>query len=158
MAALTNAPRGNMFLVHVDGDVFKLVVGKGFEDLGTKDTVAYLRRSKDENGIMLWERGDSEQADKANENLDQRKSKKRVEKFVPYERLLKCLKSTQKYPPAKVIEIAKKDLHKGRDWAWDAMNQLVSEKKLAKTEEHNPKGQPFRFYHLPTVLEPASGD
>jgi hypothetical protein len=67
MAALTNAPRGNMFLVHVDGDVFKLSVGKGFEDLGTKETVVYLRRSKDENGVMLWERCESEQAEEANE-------------------------------------------------------------------------------------------
>jgi AAA domain len=76
MAALTNAPRGNMFLVHVDGDVFKLSVGKGFEDLGTKEAVVYLRRSRDENGVMLWERCESEKAEEANQNLDQRKSRK----------------------------------------------------------------------------------
>jgi hypothetical protein len=76
MAALTNAPRGNMFLVHVDGDVFKLTVGKGFEDLGTKETTVYLRRSKDETGVMLWERCESEQAEEANEKEVQRKAKK----------------------------------------------------------------------------------
>jgi len=76
MAALTNAPRSNMFLTHVDGDVFKLSVGKGFEDLGAKETCAYLRRSKDESGVMLWERCESEQAEQANENLVQRKANK----------------------------------------------------------------------------------
>jgi RecA-family ATPase len=83
MAALTNAPRGNMFLTHVDGDVFKLSVGKGFEDLGTKETVAYLHRSKDESGIMLWERCESEKAQEANDKLDQRRAKKQKEQFVP---------------------------------------------------------------------------
>lgn len=158
MAALTNAPRGNMFLTHVDGDVFKLSVGKGFEDLGVKETCAYLRRSKDPADIMLWERCESEQAEEANENLDQRKTKKQKEQFIPYERLLKCFQITQKYPPAKVIELAKKDLDKGKDWSKDAMRQLVFEKKLAKSQEPNPKGQPFVFYHLPTILEPAIGD
>jgi RecA-family ATPase len=158
MAALTNAPRGNIFLVHVDGDVFKLSVGKGFEDIGTKETVVFLRRSKDENDIMLWERCESEKAEEATEKLDQRRAKKQKDRFTPYERLLKLLKSTVKYPPAKLIELAKKDLQKGKDWTKDAMRQLVSEKKLAKTEEHNPKGQPFVFYHLPTLLEPAMGD
>jgi hypothetical protein len=76
MAALTNAPRGNMFLVHVDSDVFKLTVGKGFEDLGTKETTVYLRRSRDEAGVMLWEHCDSEQAEEANQNEAQRKAKK----------------------------------------------------------------------------------
>jgi RecA-family ATPase len=155
MAALTNAPRGNMFLTHVDGDVFRLSVGKGFEDLGTKETVAHLRRSKDAAGVMLWQRCDSEQAEQANEKLDRRKAKKQKDQFIPYERLLKLFKPAAKYPPGKVIEIAKEDLHKGKDWAKDAMKQLVFEKKLAKTEEHNPKGQAFVFYHLPTLLEPG---
>ncbi len=35
------------------------------------------------------------------------------------------------------------------------MTELAFEKKLAKTKEHNPNGQPFVFYHLPTTLEPA---
>jgi RecA-family ATPase len=157
MAALTNAPRGNMFLVYVDADVFKLSVGKGFEDLGTMEVTAYLRRSKDEKGTMLWERCESEKAEEANEKLLQRKSKKTKDQFIPYDRLLKSFKPTQKYPPAKVIELAKKDLNKGENWAKNAMKQLVSEKKLAKTKEHNPEGQPFVFYHLPTLLEPATG-
>jgi RecA-family ATPase len=158
MAALTNAPRGNMFLVHVDGDVFKLEVGKGFDDLGTKDTVAYLRRSKDQDDIMLWERCESEKAEEATEKRATRKAKKQAETFVPYDRLLKCFKATDKYQPSKLIELSKRDLNRGRDWTKDAMNQLVSEKKLARTKEPNPKGQPFVYYHLPTVLEPATDE
>jgi hypothetical protein len=65
MAALTNAPRGNVFLVHIDGEIFKLSAGKGFDDLGTKETVAYLRRSRDGSGIMLWEECDQTQAEQA---------------------------------------------------------------------------------------------
>jgi RecA-family ATPase len=158
MAALTNAPRGNIFLVHVDGDVFKLSVGKGFEDLGTKETVVFLRRSKDEDGIMLWQRCEPEKAEEATEKLTQRRAKKQHDRFVPYDRLLKSFKPTAKYLPSKVIELAKKDHSKGRDWAKDAMRQLVSDKKLAKTEERSPRGQPFVYYHLPTLLEPATGD
>jgi hypothetical protein len=154
MASLTNAPRGNMFLTHVDGDVFKLQVGKGFEDLGTKETVAFLRRSKDENGHMLWERCESEKAEEASENEAKRKTKQRAQ-FIPFERLLKNLKAAEKYSRTKIIELAKKELGKGRPWAGDAIDQLVLEKKLARTEEPNPKGQPFVSYHLPTVLEPA---
>jgi|GEM_PF-5061042 len=158
MAALTNAPRGNMFLTHVDGDVFKLQVGKGFEDLGTKDTVAFLRRSKDDAGIMLWERCDSEKAEEATEKRSARKAKKQAQPFISYDRLLKCFKATEKYAPAKVIEIAKKELNRGKDWAKAAMTQLVFEEKLAKTKEPNPKGQSFVFYHLPTLLEPSTNE
>jgi hypothetical protein len=158
MAALTNAPRGNMFLVHVDGDVFKLIVGKGFEDLGTKETVAFLRRSKDETGIMLWERCESEQAEEATEKLQQRKSRTVKDTFTPYDRLLKFFNPAAKYSPAKITEIAKRELRRGESWSKRAMSQLAAEKKLAKTEEHNPRGQPFVFYHLPTPLEPATDE
>lgn len=158
MAALTNAPRGNIFLTHVDGDVFKLSVGKGFKDLGTTETVAYLRRSQDEEGVMLWERCDSDQAEQASEKLLKRKSTTPANQFIPYERLLKYFDRTQKYSPAKVEEIAKKDLGRGVNWAKKAMKELVLEGKLAKSREHNPNGQPFVFYHLPTVLEPANGE
>jgi RecA-family ATPase len=158
MAALTNAPRGNMFLVHVNGDVFKLSVGKGFEDLGTKETVVYLKRSRDESGIMLWQVSEQDQADEAIEKEVQRRAKNQRDRFIPYEKLLKSLKATEKYPPSKIVELAKKDLNKGKDWAKDAMRQLVTDEKLAKTEEHNPRGQPFVFYHLPTLLEPATRD
>ncbi len=109
MAALTNAPRGNMFLTHVDGDVFKLQVGKGFEDLGTKDTVAFLRRSKDQADVMLWERCESEKAEEATEKKAQRNAKSQTAQFVPYERLLKYFKATEKYRREKVIELAKKE-------------------------------------------------
>jgi len=155
MAALTNAPRGNMFLAHVDSDVFKLTVGKGFDDLGSKETTAYLQRSKDENGVMLWQRCESKTAEQANEKLDERRAKTQKDKFTPYERLLNCFKPTAKYSPDKVIQLAKQDLNKGENWAKAAMRELVLEKKLAKSEEPNPKGQPFVFYHLPTLLEPV---
>lgn len=155
MAALTNAPRGNMFLTHVDGDVFKLQVGKGFEDLGTKDTIAFLRRSKDQDGVMLWERCESEKAEEATEKKAQRNVNSRTAQFVPYERVLKYLKATEKYTRTKIIELAKDKIAKGKTWTEDALTQLVFEKKLAKTKEHNPNGQPFVFYHLPTALEPV---
>lgn len=158
MAALTNATRGNVFLTHVDGDIFKLAVQKGYKELGIKETEAYMRRSLDHDGVMLWEPCDQSQADEASEKHEQRKSNKKQKDFVPYDRLLKLLRPTEKYSPAKAIALAKKDLSKGRDWAKDAMAELVTEKKLAKTEEHNPKGQSFVFYHLPTLLEPATGD
>ena len=54
--------------------------------------------------------------------------------------------------------MVKRDIGRGKDWAKDAMAELVTERKLAKTSEHNPKGQPFVFYHLPTLLEPATGN
>ena len=53
MAALTNAPRGNVFLTHIDGEVFKLSVGKGFDDLGTKESSVSLRRTRDGAGVWL---------------------------------------------------------------------------------------------------------
>jgi RecA-family ATPase len=155
MAALTNAPRGNMFLVHTDGDVFKLSVGKGFEDLGTKETTVFLRRSKDEDGIMLWEECDQQAAQAATEKQQTRKQTKRQTHFVPYDRLLKVLKPTQKYSPDKIVELAKKELNMGRDRVKTAIRLLAAEKKLAKSEEKNPNGQAFVFYHLPTILEPA---
>jgi RecA-family ATPase len=154
MAALTNAARANAFLAHVDGDVFKLATGKGYQELGTKEPVAYLRRSLDSAGIMLWEPCDQSQADEATEKAEKRKAKEQT-KFVSYDRLLKALKPTEKYSPDKVVELAKKHLNKGKDWAKAAMRQLVQEKKLAKSGKKNPKGQPFVFYHLPTILEPG---
>ncbi len=159
MAALTNAPRGNIFLMHVEGDVFKLSAGKGFEDLGTTETVVYLRRSRDGSGIMLWEQCDSEQAQEANQKQEQRKSKeKKRDPFVPYDRLLKLLKATEKYSREKLRALVKEELEKGRDWADDAMKQLVLEKKLARSEKKNQKGGAYIFYHLPTILEPAASD
>ena len=158
MASLTNAPRSNMFLTHVDGDVFRLAVGKGFDDLGTNETTAVLRRSKDENGVMLWERCESEKAEEAHQNERERKEKKRQSRFVPYERLLKCLKPVQKYSRQQLLPIAKQSLGCGRPWTDDALKQLVFEKKLVRTPEKNPDGQPHVFYHLPTILEPAGNE
>jgi hypothetical protein len=34
-----------VFLTHIDGEVFKLSVGKGFDDLGTKESSVWLRRT-----------------------------------------------------------------------------------------------------------------
>jgi hypothetical protein len=167
MASLTNAARGNMFLVHVDGDVFKLSVGKGFEDLGTKKTSVDLRRSKvflpddnigDDEAVMLWEECDKDQAVEANENQVQRKTKKKAETFVPFERILKLFKATEKYSPGAVQQMVKKQLNRGENFTKTALKELVRDKKLAKSKEHNPEGQPFVWYHLPTPLEPANGD
>lgn len=157
MAAITNVARGNMLLSHVNGDVFKLQVNKGFDDLGTKETTAFLRRSKDENGVMLWERCTSEKAEEATEQQAQRKAKKHSasDQFTPYDRLLKCLSATEKYTRDKLIQIAKDKLKKGMKWAEAAIRDLVHEKKLARTGEPNPRGGPRALFHLPTVLEPA---
>jgi hypothetical protein len=158
MASLTNAPRGNVFLVHVESNVFKLSVGKGFEDLGTSETSVYLRRARDGDGIMLWEECDQAQADEAIEKQQRRKTKEqKTAQFVPYERLLKCLETKEKYSWQKIVELAKSRLGKGRDWALDAVRQLVLEKKLGKEDKKNPRGQAFVFYFLPTILEPAEG-
>jgi hypothetical protein len=143
-----------MFLVHVDGDVFKLIVGKGFEDLGTKETVAFLRRSKDKDGIMLWERCESEQAEEATTKEIQRKSKKDPKKTIKYESLLTLFKPTMKISYEKILELSPR----GRDWTIDALTELVREKKLVRSGQHNPKGAPSIFFHLPTPLEPATGD
>jgi RecA-family ATPase len=157
MASLTNIARANVFLAHVDGDVFKLAPGKGYEELGVKECEVFLRRSRDEKGIMLWEECDQAEAEEATEKQEQRKAKeKKHDQFVPYERLLKVFKATQKYSRDKVRELAKKDLGKGRDWTDAAIRQLVLEKKLAKSKQKNPEGQSFVFYHLPTPLEPAT--
>jgi hypothetical protein len=151
MAALTNAPRGNMFLTHVNGDTFKLSVGKGFDDLGTSETAAMLRRSKDQADVMLWERCDSEHAEEANQKQAERKSRTKPATKYTYDSLLKLFKPTAKIAHEKVLDITPK----GRDWTRDALKQLVLEKKLIKSTAHNPKGAPHVFYHLPTILEPA---
>ncbi len=154
MAALANAPRGNMFLVHVDDDVFKLSVGKGFEDLGTKEAVAFLRRSKDEKDIMLWERCESEKAEEATAKEIQRKSKKDPKKAIRYESLLALFKPASKLSYEQVLDLSPR----GRDWTVNALKELVRSKKLVRSPEHNPKGAPSIFFHLPTLLEPATGD
>jgi hypothetical protein len=151
MAALTNAPRGNMFLVHVNKQVFRLSVGKGFEDLGTSETAASIRRSKDSEDIMLWERCDSEEAEDANEKQAERKSNTKPKLKVTYDSLLKKFSPCKKYSDSKVIEMSPR----GRDWTKDALKELVREKKLVRSEVPNPKGAPHVFYHLPTLLEPA---
>jgi len=159
MAALTNAPRGNVFFVHVDGDVFKLSVGKGFDDLGTKETSAYLRRSRDQADVMLWEPCDQTQATEATENLKQRKSKTKAStsKFVSYDQLLKHLSKIEKYTREKIRALVKEKIDRGKDWTDDALKELVRENKLARTKEKNPEGAAFVLYHLPTVMEPATG-
>lgn len=151
MAALTNAPRGNMFLVHVSDDVFRLFVGKGFDDLGTKESSVMLRRSKDADGVMLWERCESERAQEANDKQAERKATTKPKLKVTYATLLKKFIATPKYSDAKVIEMSPR----GRDWTKDALKELVREKKLVRSEVPNPKGAPNVFYHLPTLLEPA---
>ena len=160
MAALTNVSRGNIFLTHVDGDICKLNVGKGFDDLGTGQIEAYLKRSRDASGVMLWEECTSTQATDAVEKETTRRAKKKEKKgaTIVYDHLLKHLSATRKYSPDALIQIAKVKLDRGKNWAESAMRELAREKKLAKSEQKNPRGQPDVFYHLPTVLEPATGD
>jgi hypothetical protein len=160
MAALTNAPRGNVFLVHVDGDVFKLSVGKGFDDLGTKETSVYLRRSRDQDGVMLWELCDPKEAEEAGQKKKERTASAGAAKpFLAYDAVLKLLKATEKYAPEQIYQLVKKGLGRGENWAKRASKQLWLEKKLAKSEKKIPgkKGASLVFYHLPTVLEPATG-
>ena len=149
--------RGNVFLVHVDGDVFKLSVGKGFEDLETKETSVFLRRSRDQSGVMLWELCNETQAEDATEKKEKRKTPTQGKPFIPYDRLLTLFKPTEKYSPEKIDELVKKYLDRGVNWATSAKKQLWLEKKLAKSEKKNEKGQAFVFYYLPTALEPATG-
>lgn len=54
MASLTNATRATLLIAHIDGDVFRLAAGKGYEELDSIDTEAYLKRDKDASGRMLW--------------------------------------------------------------------------------------------------------
>jgi RecA-family ATPase len=158
MAALTNAPRGNLFLTHVDGDIFKLATGKGFDDLGCEQTSAYLQRCKPE-GIMHWKECTEEQAEKATEAENKRKAATHGKNgngpngFISYEKLLKYLDPVRKYTPEQMIEISKKNTGKGKNWTEDAMKALVFEKKLLRSSIKNPRGGPFSLYHLPTKME-----
>jgi hypothetical protein len=126
MAAITNVARSNMFLTHVNDDIFRLTVGKGFDDLGTPESAADLRRSKDENGIMLWEQCESEEAEEANEKQTQRKSRKQQGKVAKYEDLLKKFKPTDKFSKEKMYELSPR----GRDWTNDALKELEGSSRL----------------------------
>jgi RecA-family ATPase len=151
MAAITNVSRSNMFLTHVHDDVFNLTVGKGFDDLGMSESVAAVCRSKDEKGIMLWERCESEKAEEAHEKEVQRKSpKNRGKGVVKYEDLLKKFRPTDSFSKDKMYEVSPR----GRDWTNSALKELVREKKLVRRDKPNPEGGPVAHYQLPTVLEP----
>jgi hypothetical protein len=141
-----------MFLVHVDGEIFKLSVGKGFDDLGTKETTVSLRRSKDDKGIMLWEQCEQTEADEAQDNLVQRKTIKTVKKRLTHDKLLKVFTSkTKRYSVAEVYNLSPC----GRDWTDSSLKELVREERLRRIDEKNPKGQANLFFQLPTVLEPG---
>jgi AAA domain len=159
MAALTNAPRGNVFLTHIDGEVFKLSVGKGFDDLGTKESSVSLRRTRDEAGVWLWEKCDPEAAQEADQKKKERQGSPGATKFLAYDAVLKLLKVTSKYTDEEIWQLVKKHLDRGQNWAKAAIKQLYLEKKLAKSETKTPgkKGAHQVYYHLPTVLEPAAG-
>lgn len=159
MASLTNATRGNVFLAHVDGDVFKLVVGKGYEELDVHEKDTWLKRSLDPNGVMLWVPCDGEQAEKATEKNKERRRKTSGKytagEFLPYENLLKVMSPTEKYTRGGLIELTKKRVGRGKTWTELAIQQLVFEKKLATTKIKNPAGGPFVLFHIPTPMEPA---
>jgi hypothetical protein len=160
MASITNACRGNLLLLPVDGDVFCLCGGKGFHELGWTEDRIYLRRSVDDNGDWLWLLCESDKAEAANERREKRVGKKDgggngPSKFIPYERLLKLMNPTRKYSRESVRELVKKEINRGKDWADDALKELTAQKKLVKSTVKNPEGGAFVFYQLPTVLEPA---
>jgi AAA domain-containing protein len=159
MAAITNASRGSLILLPIEGDVFALCGGKGFHELGWESDRIHLRRSLDPEGNMLWEQCEPDQAKEANDKRDRRIGKTNGSsrgKFVSHDQLLKLLRPAEKYSPDKIIQLVKKDLNKGKDWSKAALRELGREGKLAKTEIPNPKGQAFVLYHLPTILEPAT--
>lgn len=163
MAALTNAPRGNLFLTHVDGDIFKLSTGKGFDDLGCEQTSAYLQRCKPE-GIMQWKECTEEQAEKATEAENKRKADIHGKNgsgsggFATFDRLLKYLKPTQKYTRGSLEQIAKKDMNKGANWTEGAIQTLTFEKKLLRSTVKNPRGGAIALFHLPTPMEKEGTD
>ena len=161
MAALTNAPRGNIFLTHIDESIFKLSVGKGFDDLGCDQTSAYLLRSKP-NGVMHWSECQNDEAQEAIENENKRKGihGKNGSKgeFMTYDHLLKHLKTDRKYTRGNLEEIAKRDMHKGQSWTESAIQTLVFEKKLLRSTLKNPKGGANALFHLPTPIEPEGSN
>lgn len=75
MAAITNNTRGNLFLLHVEEEVFKLVAGKGFEEVDLSGGEVFIRRSLDEEKRMLWEECTIEQAEEACEKREERREK-----------------------------------------------------------------------------------
>src|SRR5260370_22199534 len=162
MASITNACRGTLLLLPIDGDVFALCGGKGFHELGWPDDRVYLRRSVDEKGNWLWLPCDPDQASEANEKRNERIGKQNGKgnsaKFIPYDRILRLFKATEKLPPEKVIELTKKHLERGENWAKAAMKEMVFERHLVKSIVKHPRGQPVVLYHLPTLLEPAPDD
>jgi hypothetical protein len=159
MASITNACRGSLVLLPVDGDVFALCGGKGFCELGWTADKVYLRRSVDENGHWLWVPCESDQADEANENRAKRVGKQNgnggKSKFVPYERILKIMNPAKKYSEEIMREMIKKEFDKGRDWTRNGLKEMTAQKKIVRSTEDNPKGGDFVFYHLPTKLEPS---
>jgi hypothetical protein len=162
MASITNACRGNILLLPVDDDVFCLCGGKGFHELGWTEDRIHLRRSVDDNGDWLWLLCESDKADAANEKREKRIGKQEggagQSKFVPYERILKLIKPTQKYSRESLCELVKKELNKGRDWTFAAIKEMTFARRLLRSEAKNPEGGAFALYHLPTVREPADDE
>ena len=161
MAALTNAPRGNVFLTHIDGEVFKLSVGKGFDDLGTKESSVSLRRTRDGAGVWLWEKCDLKTAQEADQKKKERHGSGTgaTKPFLAYDAVLKLLNPTRKYTEEELWQLVKQRLDRGQNWTKAAIKQLCLEKKLAKSPEKisGKRGAYPVYYYLPTVLEPATG-
>jgi hypothetical protein len=158
MASITNACRGNLLLLPIDGDVFCLCGGKGFHELDWAEDRIYLQRSVDDNGDWLWLLCESDKAQEANEKREKRISKAEgggKSTFVPYERILKMMNPAKKYSKESMVELVKKEIDRGRIWTEAALKELTAQGKLVRSTDKNPKGGAFFFYHLPTVLEPT---
>ena len=158
MAALTNAPRGNIFLTHIDESIFKLSVGKGFDDLGCNQTSAYLLRSKP-NGVMHWSECSEDEAKEAVENETTRKATHGKNgsngAFVSFDGFLKHLSPNKKYTRGELEEVAKKEVKRGKTWVEQAIQTLVFNKKLLRSTLKIPKSRGIiALFHLPTPVEP----
>jgi hypothetical protein len=78
---------------------------------------------------------------------------------APGQHCLKLLSPTKKYTDEELWQLVKQRLDRGITWTKGATKQLWLEKKLAKSSVQTPgkKGAHQVYYHLPTVLEPATG-
>jgi hypothetical protein len=131
MAAITNNARGNVFLIHVNGDIFKLAIGKGFEELESQNGEVFIRRTK-EDGIMLWEQCTPEEAQNAiEEHVERRERSKpgpKTTESIDIEKILSVLYSHDEQGGLSIKELQRfTDISKTT--LWRRMNTLTGDKR-----------------------------
>ncbi len=127
MASLTNACRSNMFLTHVNDEVYKISVAKGFSDLGTDKTWSTLKRSV-EGGIMLWEECNEEEFKEAEIKLEQRKSTRNNTKpLIESVKVWEAMSPIEEYNKETFIEWFRKTWNQGEKRGRDILSALVHE-------------------------------